>query len=45
MMPAMVRMFAYKDIDMEEFWMNGYEQTNFFDYSIYEDDYQEPEYF
>jgi len=45
MVPAMIKMFVFEDIDMNEFWATGYEQTNFFDNSIYEDWYQEPEFF
>mmetsp|Transcript_84087 Transcript_84087/g.116172 ORF Transcript_84087/g.116172 Transcript_84087/m.116172 type:complete len:90 (-) Transcript_84087:5722-5991(-) len=45
MMPAMLRMFVLEDIDMNDFWRQGYEMTNFYDYSIYDDDYQEAEFF
>lgn len=45
MLPAMMKMFIFDELDMQEFWTNGYKETNFYDYSIYEDDYEQPEYF
>lgn len=45
MVPAMIKMFVLNMTDMEEFWTMGYESTNFYDYTIYEDQYNEPEFF
>lgn len=45
MLPSMIKMYAMHGMNTTEFGQMVYNETNFYDYTIYEDQHEEPEFF